>query len=69
MKFGVAAAIALGGASPAARAAEAAPNALSPADALAALKSGHERDLVSAGKVKIAAAIHDLETGVVTYLD
>jgi carbonic anhydrase len=26
-------------------------------------------DLVSAGKVKIAAAIYDLETGVVTYLD
>jgi carbonic anhydrase len=45
MKFGAAVAIALaaGGASPAARAAEAAPNALSPADALAALKSGNER--------------------------
>jgi carbonic anhydrase len=45
MKFGAAAAIALaaGGVSPAARAAEAAPGALSPADALAALKSGNER--------------------------
>jgi carbonic anhydrase len=45
MKFGAAAAIALaaGGASPAARAADAAPGALSPADALAALKSGNER--------------------------
>jgi carbonic anhydrase len=59
MKFGAAAAIAIaaGGASPAARAgsmllmgagseahaAEAAPNALSPAEALAALKSGNER--------------------------
>jgi carbonic anhydrase len=26
-------------------------------------------DLAGAGKVKIAAAIYDLETGVVTYLD
>ena len=26
-------------------------------------------DLVSKGKVKIVAAIYDLETGVVTYLD
>ena len=26
-------------------------------------------DLVSAGKVKIVAAIYDLETGVVTYLE
>ena len=26
-------------------------------------------DLVSTGKVKIVAAIYDLETGVVTYLD
>ena len=45
MKFGAAAAIALaaGGVSPAARAADAAPGALSPADALAALKSGNER--------------------------
>ena len=45
MKFGAAAAIALaaGGASPAARAAEGAPKALSPADALAELKSGNER--------------------------
>ena len=45
MKFGAAAAIALaaGGPSPAARAAEAATGALSPADALAALKSGNER--------------------------
>jgi carbonic anhydrase len=45
MKFGAAAAIALvaGGASPASRAAESAPVALSPADALAALKSGNER--------------------------
>lgn len=45
MKFGAAAAIAIaaGGAAPAAHAAEAAPNALSPADALAALKSGNER--------------------------
>ena len=45
MKFGAAAAIALaaGGVSPAARAVDAAPGALSPADALAALKSGNER--------------------------
>ncbi len=45
MKFGAAAAIALtaGGASPAARAAEGAPTALSPDEALAALKSGNER--------------------------
>ena len=45
MKFGAAAAIALaaGGASPAARAAEATAGALSPADALAALKAGNER--------------------------
>ena len=45
MKFGAAAAIALaaGGVSPAARAAEATTGALSPADALAALKSGNER--------------------------
>ncbi len=45
MKFGAAAAIALaaGGASPVARAAEAASGALSPTDALAALKSGNER--------------------------
>ena len=45
MKFGAAAAIAIaaGGAAPAGHAAEAAPNALSPADALAALKSGNER--------------------------
>ena len=45
MKFGAAAAIALaaGSVSPAARAADAAPNALSPAEALAALKSGNER--------------------------
>src|ERR1700729_3057738 len=45
MKFGAAAAIALaaGGPSPAARAAEAATGALSPSDALAALKAGNER--------------------------
>jgi carbonic anhydrase len=45
MKFGAAAAIALaaGGAAPAARAEEGAPTALSPQDALAALKSGNER--------------------------
>jgi carbonic anhydrase len=45
MKFGAAAAIAIaaGGASPAARAAEATTGALSPADALSALKSGNER--------------------------
>ncbi len=45
MKFGAAAAIALGlgGASPAARAAEGAPTALSPGEALAALKAGNER--------------------------
>jgi carbonic anhydrase len=45
MKFGVAAAIAVaaGSTAPAARAAEAAPGALSPAEALAALKSGNER--------------------------
>jgi carbonic anhydrase len=45
MKFGAAAAIAIavGGGSPAARAAEATTGALSPADALAALKSGNER--------------------------
>src|SRR5580698_2338750 len=45
IKFGAAGLMALGaGSAPlAARAAEAAPNALSPADALAALKSGNER--------------------------
>ena len=45
MKFGAAAAIALaaGGASPAARAAEAAPTSLSPREALAELKAGNER--------------------------
>ena len=45
MKFGAAAAIAIaaGAMSPAARAAEAAPTALSPQEALAALKSGNER--------------------------
>ncbi len=45
MKFGAAAAIALaaGGAPPAARAEEGAPTALSPDEALAALKSGNER--------------------------
>ena len=45
MKFGAAAAIALaaGSASPAARAAEGAPTALSPDEALAKLKSGNER--------------------------
>jgi carbonic anhydrase len=45
MKFGAAAAIALaaGGASPAARAAEGAPTALSPQEALAQLKAGNER--------------------------
>ena len=45
MKFSAAAAIALGvgGAPPAARAEEGAPTALSPKDALAALKSGNER--------------------------
>lgn len=45
MKFGAAAAIALaaGGASPAARAAEDAPTSLSPQDALAQLKAGNER--------------------------
>jgi carbonic anhydrase len=45
MKFGAAAAIALaaGGASPAARAAEAAPTSLSPQEALAELKAGNER--------------------------
>jgi carbonic anhydrase len=45
MKFGAAAAIALaaGGAAPAARAVEATTGALSPTDALAALKSGNER--------------------------
>ncbi|HWY81995.1 MAG TPA: twin-arginine translocation signal domain-containing protein, partial [Roseiarcus sp.] len=45
MKFSAAGAIALGvgGAPPAARAEEGAPTALSPQDALAALKSGNER--------------------------
>jgi carbonic anhydrase len=45
MKFGAAAAIAIaaGGASPAARAAEAAPTSLSPQEALAELKTGNER--------------------------
>jgi carbonic anhydrase len=45
MKFGAAAAIALaaGGASPVARAAEGAPTALSPQEALAQLKAGNER--------------------------
>jgi carbonic anhydrase len=45
MKFGAATAIALaaGGASPAARAAEGAPTALSPQEALAQLKAGNER--------------------------
>jgi carbonic anhydrase len=45
MKFGAAAAVALaaGGASPAARAAEGAPTALSPQEALAQLKAGNER--------------------------
>jgi carbonic anhydrase len=45
MKFGAAAAIALaaGGASPPARAAEGAPTALSPQEALAQLKTGNER--------------------------
>ena len=45
MKFGAAGAIALGvgAASPPARAAEGAPTALSPAEALAALKAGNER--------------------------
>ncbi len=45
MKFGAAAAIALaaGGASPGARAAEAAPTSLSPEEALAQLKAGNER--------------------------
>ena len=45
MKFGAAAAIALaaGGASPAARAEEGAPTALSPQEALAQLKAGNER--------------------------
>src|ERR1700679_2542199 len=45
MKFGAAAAIALaaGGAAPVARAADAAPTALSPQDALAQLKAGNER--------------------------
>jgi carbonic anhydrase len=45
MKFGAAAAIALatGGASPAARAAEGAPTSLSPQEALAQLKTGNER--------------------------
>jgi carbonic anhydrase len=45
MKFGAAAAIALaaGGVSPAARAAEGAPTALSPQEALAQLKAGNER--------------------------
>jgi carbonic anhydrase len=45
MKFGAAAAIALaaGGASPAAHAAEAAPTSLSPQEALAQLKAGNER--------------------------
>jgi carbonic anhydrase len=45
MKFGAAAAIALaaGGGSPAARAAEGAPTALSPQEALAQLKAGNER--------------------------
>ena len=45
MKFGAAGAIALaaGGASPAARAAEGAPTALSPSEALAELKAGNER--------------------------
>jgi carbonic anhydrase len=45
LKFSAAGAVALGlgGASPAARAAEGAPTALSPDDALAALKSGNER--------------------------
>jgi hypothetical protein len=44
MKFGAAAAVALaaGGASPAARAAEGAPTALSPQEALAQLKAGNE---------------------------
>ena len=51
MKFGAAGAIALGagGASPAARAEEGAPTALSPQDALAALKSGNERFVSQSG--------------------
>jgi carbonic anhydrase len=67
MKLGGAAAIALaaGGASPAARAAEGAPTALSPDEALAALKSGNERyvsspELCSAhlAESRIAVATH-----------
>ena len=70
MKFGAAAiALAAGGASPAARAAEGAPTALSPQEALAQLKAGNERfvsrpelctvDLAQSSRRRASGAVGD----------